>query len=311
MNTPLKETGSRAIAFPNACPLELATVGDWWRFAVSSLNRADASFGQGTEDAAQDAAFLVLGALSLPLDSFNSMQGFTLANDEREKVFSLLKERVVNQRPTAYLLGFTEQAGVRFLVDERVLIPRSYIGELLETQLSPWIDDPHASLNVLDLCTGSGCLAILAADAFPNATLTASDISADALAVARSNLEMHGLSDAISVVQGDLFAALQGERYDIILSNPPYVTSESMAALPTEFTHEPSLALAAGDDGCDVLVRMLEQAKSHLKPSGILVVDIGHNRELVESRFPRLPFTWLATEGADAGVFLLSREQLT
>jgi ribosomal protein L3 glutamine methyltransferase len=298
------------LQFPASCPHELETVGDWWRFALSSLTRSDATFGQGTDSAAQDAAFLVLGALSLPLGSFVEMQSYRLCSAEREHVFALLTQRIVNKKPTAYVLGFTEQMGVRFLVDERVLIPRSYIGELLEERLSPWIDEPDADVSVLDLCTGSGCLAVLAADAFPNASVWASDISKDALAIAQSNLEMHGLQDDITLVQSDLFSALKDQRFDVIVSNPPYVTTASMNALPPEFRHEPAIALGAGDDGCDVLVRMLAEAPKHLNPQGILIVDIGHNRDLVEARFPRTPFTWLETAGAEAGVFLLTREQL-
>jgi ribosomal protein L3 glutamine methyltransferase len=298
------------LQFPASCPHELETVGDWWRFAVSSLNRADAAFGQGTTSAEQDAAFLILGTLSLPLASFDAMQAYRLTKAEREYLFRQLSTRVVEKKPTAYILGFTEQMGVRFLVDQRVLIPRSYIGELLEARLSPWIAEPDSDLNVLDLCTGSGCLAVLAADALPNASVWASDISADAIAVAQSNLDMHGLQDDITLVQGDLFAAVTGQLFDVIVSNPPYVTQDSMDHLPPEFHHEPALALAAGEDGCEVLVRMLAEAATYLKPRGILIVDVGHNRDRVETRFPRLPFTWLITEGAEAGVFLLTREQL-
>jgi ribosomal protein L3 glutamine methyltransferase len=301
---------SAKFVFPAHCPTELETIGDWWRFAVSCLNRADASYGQGTVDAEQDAAFLVLGAMSLPLTSLDEMRTFRLSLSEREGLFSMLKQRVVEHRPTAYVLGFTEQMGVRFLVDERVLIPRSYIGELLETQLSPWVADAEAELSILDLCTGSGCLAVLAADAFPDAEICAVDVSTDATAVAQSNLKMHGLDETIELFQGDLFAPLAGRKFDIILSNPPYVTDDSMRALPAEFRQEPALALAAGADGCDVLARMLADAPAHMNANGMIVVDIGHNRDLVEQRFPTLPFTWLATEGADAGVFVLSKEQL-
>ena len=297
-------------AFPSQCPVELETVGDWWRFAVSSLYRADAAFGQGTDSAEQDASFLVLGALSLPLSALDEMRSFRLTLPERESLFGLLTQRVVERRPSAYVLGFTEQMGVRFLVDERVLIPRSYIGELLENQLAPWVENPDAELAVLDLCTGSGCLAVLAADAFPCASIVASDLSPDAAAVAQKNFEMHGLDNLISLRTGDLFAPLKGETFDIILSNPPYVTEDSMSALPKEFCREPTLALEAGEDGCDVLVRILADAPQHLKASGLLFVDVGHNRELVEARFPALAFTWLATQGAEAGVFMLTRAQL-
>jgi ribosomal protein L3 glutamine methyltransferase len=298
------------VDFPATFPSELETIGDWWRYSVSCLNRADAAFGQGTDSAEQDAAFLVLGALSLPLTSLDEMRSFRLTMVERNTLYALLKQRVVDHRPTAYVLGFTEQMGVRFKVDERVLIPRSYIGELLENQLTPWVSDPDAEMTVLDLCTGSGCLAVLAADAFSYAQVWASDLSVDAIAVAKQNIEMHGLTELITLKQGDLFAPLAAQKFDLILSNPPYVTQASMDALPAEFRREPAMALGAGVDGCDVLARMLADAPKYMNPKALLLVDIGNNRELVEARFPKLQFTWLATEGAEAGVFMLTREQL-
>lgn len=298
----------QTLIFPNAVPQELATIGDWWRFAVSSLARVNAQYGQGTEDAGQDAVFLVLGALDLPLDSFAQMHSFSLTGYERKHVFNALRRRVVDRVPTAYVLGFVEQMGLRFEVDERVLIPRSFIGELLDKGLPDFIPEPDQIDAVLDLCTGSGCLAILAAHAFPEADITASDISADALDVARVNVAKHGFQQDITLVKSDLFHNLSNERFDVILSNPPYVTTESMNALPEEFRHEPSLALAAGSDGNDLLRRLLAEAKTHLNPGGMLIVDVGHNRALVEDAFPTLPFLWLATEASDAGVFLLRVE---
>lgn len=298
------------LTFPNAVPQELATIGDWWRFGVSSLARVDAQYGQGTTDAGQDALFLILGALNLPLDSFEQMSSYSLTGFERKQVFNALKHRVLDRVPAAYILGFTEQMGLRFKVDERVLIPRSFIGELLDDSLADWIENPNDVKEALDLCTGSGCLAVLAAHAFPLAHVTAADISPEALAVARENVALHKMDEAITVVQGDLFAALKGQTFDVILSNPPYVTDASMAALPSEFRCEPKLALAAGADGNDVLRRLLADAKAHLTPSGILLVDVGHNRDLVEDAFPTLPFTWLATAAAEAGVFVLRAEEL-
>lgn len=298
----------QTLVFPNAVPQELATIGDWWRFAVSSLARVNAQYGQGTEDAGQDAVFLILGALDLPLDSFEQMHPYSLTGYERKHVFNALRRRVLDRVPTAYVLGFVEQMGLRFEVDERVLIPRSFIGELLDKGLPDFIPEPDQIDSVLDLCTGSGCLAILAAHAFPNADISASDISADALDVARANVAKHGFQQDITLVKSDLFQSLGDQRFDVILSNPPYVTTDSMSALPDEFRHEPSLALAAGADGNDVLRRMFAEAKSHLNPGGMLVVDVGHNRHLVEDAFPTLPFMWLATEASDVGVFLLRVE---
>ena len=298
----------QSLVFPNAVPQELATIGDWWRFAVSSLARVDAQYGQGSIEAGQDAVFLVLGALELPLDSFEQMQTYSLTGYERKHVFNALRRRVVDRVPTAYVLGFVEQMGLRFEVDERVLIPRSFIGELLETGLPDFIPDPTQIDSVLDLCTGSGCLAILAAHAFPEADIAASDISADALDVARANVAKHGFQQDITLIKSDLFQSLSEQRFDVILSNPPYVTTSSMNALPDEFRHEPSLALVAGVDGNDVLRRILADATSHLNPGGMLIVDVGHNRNLVEDAFPTFPFMWLATEANEAGVFLLRAE---
>jgi ribosomal protein L3 glutamine methyltransferase len=298
------------LVFPNAVPQELATIGDWWRFAVSSLTRVDAQFGQGTEDAGQDAVFLILGALDLPLDSYEQMKGYALTGFERKHVFNALRNRVIDRLPAAYVLGFVELMGLRFQVDERVLIPRSFIGELLDAGMPDLINDPDQIDSVLDLCTGSGCLAILAAHAFADAEITASDISDDALEVARINVAKHGFQKDITVVKSDLFNGLANQRFDLILSNPPYVTTASMAALPEEFRFEPRLALAAGEDGNDVLRRLLAEAKNHLNPAGTLVVDVGHNRHLVEDAFPTLPFMWLATAASEAGVFVLRAEDL-
>lgn len=300
----------QTLVFPNAVPQELATVGDWWRFAVSSLTRVNAQFGQGTTDAGQDAVFLVLGALDLPLDNYEQMRTYSLTGYERKHVFNALRLRVVDRIPTAYVLGFVEQMGLRFAVDERVLIPRSFIGELLDKGLDDYLPDPDRVDAVLDLCTGSGCLAILAAHAFAEARITASDISADALDVARLNVAQHGFREDITLIKSDLFESLGDQRFDLILSNPPYVTAESMKALPEEFRHEPALALAAGLDGNDVLRRLLAAARSHLCSGGTLIVDVGHNRDLVEDAFPTLPFLWLATAASDAGVFLLRVEDL-
>ncbi len=300
----------KRLDFPTSPPQELATIGDWWRFALSTLERSGASFGQGTQTPAEDASFLVLGALSLPLDEFDALKTHALTHAEKLHVFECLKRRCVDHVPTAYVLGFTEQMGVRFAVDDRVLIPRSYLGELIVNGLEPWVDDCESELTLLDMCTGSGCLAILSAYAFPNAWIYASDVSEDALDVASLNVDAHELGDAIELRRGDLFAPWKAERFDIIVSNPPYVTDDSMTDLPSEFVKEPRLALAAGLDGCDVLAQMLATAANHLNPNGMLFVDVGHNRALVEARFPTLAFNWLITEAADDGVFMLRREDL-
>ncbi len=297
-------------AFPTSVPVELLTIGDWWRYSVSSLERAEVAYGQGTTSATDDASFLVLGALSLPLDAFDEFRAYALAHDEKQLLFSLLKRRCTEHIPVAYLLGFTQQLGYRFSVDERVLIPRSYLGELLVNRLAPWLPDQVEIASILDLCTGSGCLAVIAADAFAEADVFASDVSPDAIAVANTNIAAYGLDDVIDLRQGDLFAPWTGQKFDVIVSNPPYVTDDSMAHLPREFMQEPALALAAGSDGCDVLERMLAAAAMMLNDEGQIFVDVGHNRELVEARFPRLAFNWLVTEGAEDGVFMLRRDDL-
>lgn len=296
------------LEFPSSPPHELATIGDWWRFAFTSLENAAAEYGQGTLGPADDASFLILGALSLPLNAFDTFKPCALTVAERELVFNALKRRCVERVPSAYILGFTEQHGYRFVVNESVLIPRSYLGELLVNGLAPWIEDRHASVRILDLCTGSGCLAIIAANEFENALVSASDISVDALVIAEENVDAHDLSDVIDLREGDLFAPWVGETFDVIVSNPPYVTEESMASLPPEFEREPALALVAGIDGCDILHRLLADARQHLNPGGLLFVDIGHNRRLVEAAFPDLPFTWIATSATEDGVFMLRAE---
>lgn len=298
------------LPFPESPPPELRRIEDWWRFTVSLLHDADASFGQSSVDAGQDALFLILGALALPLDSFADVRSCAVTSAEAERLHGALRQRIVNRVPTAYILGFAEQMGLRFAVNEHVLIPRSFIGELLQDSLADCVDDPDSAMSVLDLCTGSGCLAILAAHAFPGATVVGSDISTAALAVAQDNVQQHGLDEIVVLTQGDLFTPLTGQRFDVILSNPPYVTADSMAALPAEYRHEPALALEAGIDGNDILRRIIRDARRHLTPNGVLVVDMGHNRELVEAAFPELPFLWLATAAHDGGVFALRAEDL-
>jgi len=213
--------------------------------------------------------------------------------------------------PAAYLTHEAWLGEHRFYVDERVIVPRSFIAELLVEQLAPWIDDPDAIGSALDLCTGSGCLAILAALAFPDAEVDAVDLSKDALDVAAKNVADYGLAEQVELVESDLFAALAGRSYDVILSNPPYVNAESVAALPPEYQAEPALALGSGEDGLDATRQILAKAKDHLNPGGLLVVEIGHNRDALEAAYPTLPFTWLDTESGDQFVFMLRREDLS
>ncbi len=290
---------------------ELVTVRDWLRYAVTRFNRAGIFCGHGVADTYDEAVWLVLGTLSLPLDRLEPFLDACIPSDEREALFDNIERRVEERIPTAYLLGEAWLGDFRFKVDPRVIVPRSFFAELLEDGFSPWIDEPEAVGSVLDMCTGSGCLAILMAHAFPNAAVTAVDLSDDALALAAENVADYGLEDRIELVRSDVFAALEGRRFDFILSNPPYVTAEAMDALPPEYLHEPRMALASGGDGLDVVRRLLAGAAEHLEPGGILAVEIGHNRAIVEAAFPHLPFTWLSCRGGDDMVFMLRREELS
>lgn len=290
---------------------DLYTLRDWLRWAVSRFNEARLFFGHGCDNAYDEAAWLVLHALHLPPDRLESFLDARLTRSERQTVFNLLNLRISKRIPSAYL---TQQAWLGshdFYVDNRVIVPRSYFAELLEDGLSPWLPDGMPVNHALDLCTGSGCLAILMALAFPGARIDAIDLSPAALDVARRNVEDYGLGDVIELVESDLFAAIAGRRYDLIISNPPYVTTTSMNELPAEYRHEPALALAAGEDGLDIVRRMLVFAADHLAPEGVLMVEVGHNADLVEEAFPEVPFTWIDTPSSEDKIFLLTRTDLT
>lgn len=289
---------------------QLHTIRDLLRFAVSQFNKAGLHFGHGSATAYDEAAYLILKTLYLPLDQLEPFLDARVTDSECKKVLEIIERRVKDRIPAAYLTHEAWLGDFSFYVDERVIIPRSFIAELLQTQLAPWITDPDHITAALDLCTGSGCLAILMAHAFENADIDAADISAQALAVAQKNVQDYGLQDRIGLVESDLFSMLQGKRYDLIISNPPYVNAESMQCLPQEYRHEPQNALASGNDGLEATRQILQQAARHLTEDGILIVEIGHNRDALERAFPQLPFTWLETSGGDEFVFLLQREQL-
>lgn len=288
----------------------LITVRDWLRFAVSRFNEAKLFFGHGSDNAFDEAAYLILATLHLPLDRLDPFLDASLTHAEAESLKTVIERRVTERVPAAYLTRESWLAGHRFYVDERVIVPRSFIAELLAEQLVPWVDDADSVARVLDLCTGSGCLAILAAEAFAHARVDAVDLSQDALDVAARNVADYGLGKRIDLHKSDLFAALNGRTYDVIVSNPPYVNAESVAALPPEYQAEPALALGSGADGLDATRRILAEARAHLNPGGLLVVEIGHNRDILEAAFPTLPFVWLDTAGGDQFVFLLRREDL-
>ncbi len=289
---------------------ELATVRDWLRFAVSRFNEADLHFGHGSTEAYDEAAYLILHTLHLPLDRLDPFLDARLLPEESARIAAILERRVRERVPAAYLTREAWLHGYRFYVDERVIVPRSFLAPLILEQFVPWILEPDHVRRALDLCTGSACLAILLAEAFPNAAIDAVDLSEDALAVARRNVDDYGLDKRLRLKRSDLYGALGKTRYDLIVSNPPYVTAEAMAALPDEYRHEPEMALASGDDGMDAVRGILAGARKHLNPGGLLAVEVGHNRHLVEQAFPELELTWPEIEGGDDSVFVISREQL-
>ncbi|GAB3628558.1 ribosomal protein L3 N(5)-glutamine methyltransferase [Pandoraea terrae] len=287
------------------------TLRDLLRYAVSRFTEAKLSFGHGTANAYDEAAYLLLHTLHLPLDTLDPFLDARLLPAEIERVLSVVNRRAGERVPAAYITNEAWMHGQRFYVDERVIVPRSFFGELFEEQLQPWVAHPDALEDVLELCTGSGCLPILATQAFPSAHIDAVDISADALAVARINVRDYGLEDRITLFQGDLYAPLPaGKRYPLIVTNPPYVNETSMQALPPEYLHEPRLALAGGGDGMDVVRRILAGARERLTDDGVLVVEIGNERHHVEAAFPDLPLTWLPTSNGDDMVFLVHAADL-
>ncbi len=294
----------------DAARRELATVRDWLRFAVSRFNEAGLFFGHGAGNAFDEAAYLILHGLHLPIDRLDPFLDARLLPEEAERLSNLLERRIRERLPAPYLTGEAWLQGYRFRVDPRVIVPRSFLAPLILEHFQPWLAEPEAVTRALDLCTGSGCLAILLAEAFPNARVDAVDLSTDALEVARQNVADYGLTDRLSLHGGDLFAPLGEATYDLILSNPPYVNAESVAALPAEYRHEPALALGSGTDGLDATRSILRDAARHLNPGGLLAVEIGHNRAVLESAFPQLDFAWPEIEGGEDTVFILSREQL-
>jgi ribosomal protein L3 glutamine methyltransferase len=285
---------------------ELVTLRDWLRYAVSRFQSSGLFFGHGCDNAYDEAVWLILDTLHLPDDRLDVFLDARLTHDERLAILNILQLRISKRIPAAYLTRKAWLGDFSFYVDERVIVPRSYFAELLREGFSPWIDDQQDVVDALDLCTGSGCLAILMADAFPEARVDAVDLSADALSVAQRNVADYAISDRVHLIQSDLFANLDGRSYDLIICNPPYVTASAMQALPPEYRHEPSLALAAGDDGLDIVRRILVDAPRHLKPGGLLAVEVGHNRDIFERAFPHSNPIWLA----DDKIFLLHREQL-
>lgn len=287
------------------------TVRDLLRYAVSRFNAAKLVFGHGSANVVDEAAYLILHTLQLPLDNLDLYLEARLLPDEIARLLQVIERRATDRVPAAYITNEAWLGTYQFYVDERVIVPRSFIAELIPGYLSPWVADPEAVTDILELCTGSGCLPIMLADAFAHAHVVTADISADALDVARINVANYALEDRITLVQSDLYANVPKRRYQLIVSNPPYVNSASMARLPQEYLHEPQIALGGGTDGMDLVRTIIGQARDYLTPDGILMVEIGHERAFAEAAFPDLEFTWVSTSAGDDMVFLLTADQLS
>lgn len=288
---------------------ELKTIRDMIRWAISRFNEAGLYYGHGTESSLDEAFALILHTLHLPPDTSPTMLDARITTQERDELDKIIQRRVTDRVPVPYLTKEAWFCNMPFYVDERVLIPRSPIAELIESEFQPWIDTDKVE-NILDLCTGSACIAIACALAFPDAVVDAGDISTDALAVAKINTLRHNVEENVHLYQSDLFQTLPKKKYDIIVSNPPYVDAADMTALPKEYHHEPALALAAGHDGLDLAIKILRVANDYLTPHGILIVEVGNSEVALAERFTEVPFTWLEFQRGGGGVFLLTAQQV-
>jgi ribosomal protein L3 glutamine methyltransferase len=287
-----------------------STLRDLLRYGVTRFNTAGLFFGHGSSNAFDEAAYLMLHTLKLPLDKLEPFLDARLLPEEIDALLNVIERRATERVPAAYITNEAWLGDYRFYVDERVIVPRSFIAELIPDLFSPWVSDPESVMNVLELCTGSGCLPIMLADAFPNAHVDAVDISADALAVARRNVEEYELQDRISLIESDLYTQVPKKKYDLIVTNPPYVNAGSMGKLPQEYRHEPQIALAGGTDGMDLVRKIVAGAAQRLTKNGVLIVEIGNEREHTEAAFPELELTWLSTSAGDDMMFLLTADQL-
>ncbi|WP_295751459.1 50S ribosomal protein L3 N(5)-glutamine methyltransferase [Undibacterium sp.] len=287
-----------------------STLRDLLRYAVTRFNTAELFFGHGSANALDEAAYLLLHSLKLPLDKIDPFLDARLLPEEILAALAVIERRAVDRVPASYLTNEAWLGTYNFYVDERVIVPRSFIAELIPEHFSPWVQDADAITDILELCTGSGCLPIMLADAFSNAHVDTVDISSDALDVARRNVATYQLEDRITLIESDLYTKVPAKKYDLIITNPPYVNSGSMSKLPQEYLHEPQIALAGGTDGMDLVRKIVAGAAQHLKPNGILMVEIGNEREFAEQAFAGLDLTWLSTSAGDDMVFLLYADQL-
>ncbi|MGZ3184646.1 MAG: 50S ribosomal protein L3 N(5)-glutamine methyltransferase [Telluria sp.] len=292
----------------NATPF--STVRDLLRYAVTRFARAELFFGHGSAEALDEAAYLILHTLGLPLDKLDPFLDARLLPEEIEQVLAVIERRTTQRVPAAYITNEAWLGSYKFYVDERTIVPRSFIAELIPGQFAPWVQDPDTVENVLELCTGSGCLAIMLADAFPQAVVDAVDISPDALAVAQRNVRDYELEGRVNLVQSDLYEHVPFKKYDLIVTNPPYVNSASMKKLPQEYLREPQIALDGGADGMDLVRKIVAGAAKRLTPRGVLVVEIGNERDFAEAAFGELGLTWVTTSAGDDMVFLLTADQL-
>jgi ribosomal protein L3 glutamine methyltransferase len=294
----------------NTNTLPFQTLRDLLRYAVTRFNTAQLFFGHGSANALDEAAYLLLHTLKLPLDKIEPFLDARLLPHEIDAAIAVIERRATDRIPASYITNEAWLGTYNFYVDERVIVPRSFIAELIPERFTPWVQDPEEVTDILELCTGSGCLPIMLADAFENAHVDTVDISKDALAVAAKNVATYELEDRITLIESDLYSNVPDKLYDMIITNPPYVNSSSMSKLPKEYLHEPQIALAGGDDGMDLVRKIVAGAASRLKPNGILMVEIGNERVYAEEAFADLGLTWLSTSAGDDMVFLLTAEQL-
>lgn len=290
--------------------VQLHTVADFCRFGATLFNQAELFYGHGNDNAYSEALTLIMYALSLPDELDDAIMTCRLLTNEKQQILTLFERRITEQLPVPYITNLAYFAQLPFYVDERVLVPRSPIGELIEKHFTPYLTSEKPPERILDLCTGSGCIAIACASYFPDAEVDAVDLSVDALNVAQINIENHGLSEQVIPIQSDVFSGVVGQKYDLIVTNPPYVDEQDIESLPTEFTHEPEMGLGCGTDGLDIVRVILAESAGHLNDEGLLVCEVGNSQTHVESTYPEVDFTWLTFERGGHGVFLLTKKQL-